>query len=153
MGKKLKLRYSADETSPLTGILKNKKKQSRFRWWHLPIALALTYFVVLSVFALGRQHGNRRNDDDAQTPISGDACPQFPAFESAGLTEERQNFEDAIKAQLSSDEFFKESTKRVQGAVQIPTESFDDMGEVREDERWEAFVWFHKFLIETFPLV
>ena len=43
--------------------------------------------------------------------------------------------------------------KRMQGAVRIPTESFDDMGPVGEDSRWDVFKEFHKYLVESFPLV
>ena len=35
---------------------------------------------------------------------------------------------------------------------QIPTESFDDNGEPEEDPRWQPFVDFQKWLIDTFPL-
>ncbi|ORY29955.1 carboxypeptidase s precursor [Naematelia encephala] len=37
-------------------------------------------------------------------------------------------------------------------AVQIPTESFDDNGEPKEDPRWAPFVDFQKWLQATFPL-
>jgi Gly-Xaa carboxypeptidase len=41
----------------------------------------------------------------------------------------------------------------LQGAVKIPKESFDDMGQVGEDPRWNVFVDFHAYLEKTFPLV
>ncbi|KAF5375364.1 hypothetical protein D9615_008006 [Tricholomella constricta] len=39
------------------------------------------------------------------------------------------------------------------GAVRIPTESYDDMGPVGEDARWDAFAPFHNYLASAFPLV
>lgn len=39
------------------------------------------------------------------------------------------------------------------GAVQIPTESHDQMGEIGEDPRWEAFAPFHTYLHGAFPLM
>jgi hypothetical protein len=39
------------------------------------------------------------------------------------------------------------------GAVQIPTESFDKMGAIGEDKRWEAFGPFHDYLLKAFPQV
>ncbi|KAI0047164.1 carboxypeptidase S [Auriscalpium vulgare] len=39
------------------------------------------------------------------------------------------------------------------GAVRVPTESYDGMGPVGEDSRWEAFQPFHDYLFQTFPLV
>lgn len=61
--------------------------------------------------------------------------------------------EKEVKDAIDSKEFFDKSLKRMQGAVQIPTESFDDMGLVGEDERWDIFKDFHAFLEESFPLV
>jgi Gly-Xaa carboxypeptidase len=63
------------------------------------------------------------------------------------------NLEKEVREELSSDTFFDKSLKKLQGAVQIPTESFDDMGKVGEDPRWDIFVDFHKYLKEAFPLV
>ena len=54
---------------------------------------------------------------------------------------------------MRTDDFLDQSLKRMQGAVKIPTESFDDMGPVGDDPRWDIFVDFHDFLKETFPLV
>lgn len=39
------------------------------------------------------------------------------------------------------------------GAVKIPTESDNQMGDVGEDPRWEAFGPFHDYLLKSFPRV
>ncbi|WVO21424.1 uncharacterized protein IAS62_002732 [Cryptococcus decagattii] len=39
------------------------------------------------------------------------------------------------------------------GAVKVPTEVFDVMGEIGEDERWDVFYKFADYLEESFPLV
>lgn len=56
-------------------------------------------------------------------------------------------------SELSGEDFFNASVERLQGAVKIPTESFDDMKPVGDDPRWNIFSDFHKYLEETFPLV
>ncbi|ODO07743.1 hypothetical protein I350_03319 [Cryptococcus amylolentus CBS 6273] len=43
--------------------------------------------------------------------------------------------------------------KRLQDAIRIPTEMFDEMGSVDEDPRWQIFSQFHDFLEKTFPLI
>ncbi|WVQ75768.1 hypothetical protein IAR50_005399 [Cryptococcus sp. DSM 104548] len=43
--------------------------------------------------------------------------------------------------------------KRLQDAIRIPTEMFDEMGPVDEDPRWQIFAQFHDFLEKTFPLI
>ena len=54
---------------------------------------------------------------------------------------------------IGSNEFFEKSLKRMQGAVRILTESFDDMGPAGEDPRWDVFREFHAYLEESFPFV
>jgi Gly-Xaa carboxypeptidase len=79
------------------------------------------------------------------------ACPQFPAIQSS--LDDRKKLEKEVGDEIGSDDFFDKSLKRMQGAVQIPTESFDDMGKVGEDPRWDVFIEFHDYLKKTFPLV
>ncbi|KAI7499124.1 carboxypeptidase S [Hortaea werneckii] len=52
---------------------------------------------------------------------------------------------------LSTDDFKQASIKRHSGAVQIPTESFDDMRPVGKDKRWDTRFELHKYLANTFP--
>ncbi|ODN76459.1 hypothetical protein L198_08054 [Cryptococcus wingfieldii CBS 7118] len=42
---------------------------------------------------------------------------------------------------------------RLIGAVQIGTETFDDLGKYGEDTRWDGFPKLHRYLEEQFPLV
>jgi len=39
------------------------------------------------------------------------------------------------------------------GAVRVPTQSYDDMGPIGEDPRWEAFAPFHEYLLKVFPRI
>jgi len=63
---------------------------------------------------------------------------------------------DALKDSfdyLSTPAFEKDSIARLSGAVQIPTESYDDLGEIGEDKRWEALYPLHDYLKATFPRI
>ncbi|ORY30169.1 putative carboxypeptidase s precursor [Naematelia encephala] len=40
-----------------------------------------------------------------------------------------------------------------QGAIKVPTQVYDGMGEPGEDERWDIFGEFHEYLEESYPLV
>lgn len=76
-------------------------------------------------------------------------CPQvdplFPSKSSAEL--------DDMQTYLESDAFRSVAIERLSGAVQIPTQSYDDMDDVGDDPRWEIFFNFAEYLEETFPLV
>ncbi len=79
------------------------------------------------------------------------ACPQYSPIKAH--SEARANLEQEWLADLSTDDFFDASVKRLQGAVQIPTESYDDMKPVGDDPRWDIFADFHDYLEDAFPFV
>ncbi|KAK4112705.1 carboxypeptidase S [Canariomyces notabilis] len=60
---------------------------------------------------------------------------------------------DEVYDRISSDVFRNASIRRLSGAVQVKTESFDDLGPIGEDPRWDVFYDFHKYLRATFPLI
>ncbi|KDQ15508.1 hypothetical protein BOTBODRAFT_54770 [Botryobasidium botryosum FD-172 SS1] len=59
----------------------------------------------------------------------------------------------SLGERYDSPEFKQRAVEWLSGAVQIPTESYDDMGAVGEDKRWEIFADFHKYLQDAFPKV
>ncbi|UNI19508.1 hypothetical protein JDV02_005690 [Purpureocillium takamizusanense] len=63
--------------------------------------------------------------------------------------------DDGLKSgdRLMSDEQRGIQVKRLTDAVAVPTESFDDNGDVDADPRWAVFGEFHKVLEQTFTLV
>jgi len=52
---------------------------------------------------------------------------------------------------LSTSSFENASIIRHAGAVKIPTESFDNMGKIGEDKRWDIMYDFAQYLEATFP--
>jgi len=54
---------------------------------------------------------------------------------------------------ISSPEFKNATIKRLSDAVKIKTETFDDLGEIGVDKRWEVFYGFSEYLEKTFPTV
>ncbi|KAH9066867.1 hypothetical protein EDB87DRAFT_1573733 [Lactarius vividus] len=75
-------------------------------------------------------------------------CPQVDALypdRNAPLWERLGN-------DFSQDAFALRAVEWLGGAVRVPTESYDKMGPVGVDERWEAFGPFHDYLLRSFPL-
>ena len=60
---------------------------------------------------------------------------------------------DKVYEHISSSAFRNATIKRLSAAVQVKTESFDDLGVIGEDARWDVFYAFHEFLEKTFPLI
>lgn len=54
---------------------------------------------------------------------------------------------------LASPHFLNASVPRLSGAVQVYSESFDDMGPIGQDPRWDVMYDFAAYLEKTFPLV
>lgn len=71
--------------------------------------------------------------------------PLFPSKSTKELND--------TESYLLSDDFRKLAIERLSGAVQIPTQSYDDMGEVGADPRWDIFNSFADYLAKTYPLV
>jgi len=59
---------------------------------------------------------------------------------------------EEMEAYLTSDAFRDAAIERLSGAVKIPTQSYDDMGVIGEDARWDIFYSFADYLSKTFPL-
>ncbi|KAF2805384.1 peptidase family M20/M25/M40 [Mytilinidion resinicola] len=76
-------------------------------------------------------------------------CPQVPPMFPGGSSEELLAMDDF----LQSAKFRNESIGRLAGAVRIPTMSFDDLGPIGEDKRWEVFYDFEAYLKGAFPLL
>lgn len=75
-------------------------------------------------------------------PDSKDFCKQVDAFDASNWT-----------AAYDVDGFEAKAAEWLGGAVRIPTESYDNMGPVGDDDHWVVFEKLHKYLEEQFPNV
>ena len=87
--------------------------------------------------AAGRSYVSLESSQCAQVD------PLFPAHSSEKLRE--------MDSFLSSQKFKNESIARLSGAVKIPTQSFDDMGDIGVDDRWDKMYNFAAYLKKIFP--
>ncbi|KAL1884074.1 hypothetical protein Daus18300_000183 [Diaporthe australafricana] len=71
--------------------------------------------------------------------------PLFPSKGSSSLA--------SMDEYLASSQFLNASTVRMTNAIQVNTQSYDNLGPVGEDERWDVFPPFAAYLEKTFPLV
>ncbi|KAM0722682.1 hypothetical protein Q7P37_002123 [Cladosporium fusiforme] len=107
----------------------------------LPLAAA-AYF--LSPFSY-LQIPSLSNGVDLQGPRCAQPAPLFPSSNSDEI--------DHAYDHVSSDAFRNETIARLSGAVKIPTQSFDNMGPIGEDKRWDVMYDFAEYLKQTFPKV
>lgn len=146
-----------DEKVPLVqrngsaGTLESKSTPPRRAGWPrlwaglallLLLRLCWTMSFMSAYFPLSRPHhrGAFHAADQCRQ-----AEPLFPSRKSAAL--------DSMDEFLTSPQFFNASVARVAGAVQIPTQSYDGMRPVGEDDRWDVMYDLALYLEHTFPLV
>lgn len=123
---------------------------NRYSW--IVVAILLFLFIGLLAVPTPKSHksGEVENDydEDAPTPDSNGICTQSSMKQLPD-----DDISKALETALSSDAYLKDSVERLSGAVQIPTESFDDMGPVGQDPRWDVFQVFHDYLERVYPKV
>ncbi|KAJ1304386.1 hypothetical protein OPQ81_005537 [Rhizoctonia solani] len=77
-----------------------------------------------------------------RAPESKDYCKQVEPFDASNWT-----------AAYDVDGFEAKAAELLGGAVRIPTESFDNMGNVGDDDHWVVFDKLHEYLEKQFPRV
>lgn len=87
-------------------------------------------------------------DAISDVPSTFDFCPQTEAI--------RPNLNAHIYAQvggkIETNEYRLRAVDWMSGAIREPTESYDTMGAIGEDPRWDTFGSFHDYLRSAFPL-
>ncbi|KAL2255965.1 hypothetical protein VTK26DRAFT_2413 [Humicola hyalothermophila] len=106
------------------------------------IALLVTFSGVAPVHRLLPWPATREGPDFKSGCAQPD--PLFPRKDAAI---------DEAYEQISTPAFRNATIRRLSGAVQVKTESFDDLGPIGEDPRWDVFYAFHEYLEKTFPLI
>ncbi|KAI8996549.1 carboxypeptidase S [Trametes punicea] len=78
-----------------------------------------------------------------------DLCPQPKALHPR----KHRALQEELERVYADETYRLKVYKALGGAIQIPTESYDDLGPVGEDSRWEPFGRLHEYLEQTFPRV
>lgn len=113
--------------------------------------LILLCFIPLAILSILKHRIYHWIADEPQQDVvlSKSSCHQpdalFPSSESDKL--------DEMYKHISSAKFKEESINRLSGAVQVPTQSFDDLGPIGEDPRWDVMYPFAEYLRKIFPLI
>jgi hypothetical protein len=123
---------------------------NRYSWIVAAVLLILFIGLLAVPKPSSHQPGDIEDDYDENAPIpdSSGICKQFPMKQLPD-----DNIQTALERALHSEDYLRGSVERLSGAVQIPTESFDDMGLVGEDPRWDVFQEFHDYLAKVYPNV
>ncbi|KAF8308590.1 carboxypeptidase S [Cantharellus anzutake] len=83
------------------------------------------------------------------SPTTAPICPQVPALSP----QTHKHLLADIESEYVTDDFKSRVVEWLGGAIQIPTQIYDDMKDVGNDSRWDNFGKFHSYLEDAFPLV
>ncbi|OAX43947.1 carboxypeptidase S [Rhizopogon vinicolor AM-OR11-026] len=108
------------------------------------VALAIS----VSAYFVKRPFGVTVPIGRALEDTSADLCPQVDEL----IPEKNGVIWESLQDTYSTEEFEARAVDWLGGAVRIPTETFDDMGDVTEPA-WEKFLPLHNYLKESFPLL
>ncbi|KAI0388972.1 peptidase family M20/M25/M40 [Xylariaceae sp. FL0594] len=103
------------------------------------VKTSITVYHRLAAYQDERSSGQQSADKCVQV------APLVPGQQSPALAD--------MDEYILSDKFRNETVDRLAGAVRIPTESYDDLGPVGEDPRWDTMYDLAAYLEKTFPLV
>lgn len=126
----------------------NVPPSTRHRPWTRTIYVIATLFIFSTLVFFDPRTIIDKTRNGENVDIKG-KCLQVPALHPQHHTEDLAKMD----RYLESDAFRNASILRLSRAVQIPTESFDDLGPVEKDPRWEIMFDFAKYLEKNFPRV
>ncbi|KAK3312261.1 hypothetical protein B0H66DRAFT_396260 [Apodospora peruviana] len=137
---------------PLRADNKDNKKQQRPKTRHLILAIVASAWAVHVFLSLIFGGGLLDHLSDAAWPqeqadLASQCVQPDPLFPS------NDTKLDAIVDYVTGEKFRLETIARLSRAVQVKSESFDDLGVIGEDPRWDVFYDFSAYLKKTFPLI
>jgi len=122
-------------------------QQPRWRYIGAILLHAIAFAVVvktsIEVYQRLKYHGGEHPSQSAAKCVQVE--PLVPGQQSPALSD--------MDEYIVSDKFRNETIDRLTGAIRIPTESYDDLGPVGEDPRWDSMYDLADYLKKTFPLV
>ena len=117
------------------------RPRKQFRWvWYLLLAVACIIGLVYDQINISSWRDNGSVADQCFQ-----VDPLVPNKSTASL--------DEMDEYLKSQKFRDKSIGRVSGVVKVPSQSYDDLGAVGEDSRWDIMYQVAAYLEKTFPLV
>ncbi|KAJ6784530.1 hypothetical protein PWT90_06066 [Aphanocladium album] len=77
-----------------------------------------------------------------------DVCPQAEPFLPSN-----KRVEQYVKDKVESSAYQREIINKLSGIIQIPSESYDELGPIGQDERWDIFFQIEEYIKKTYPRV
>ncbi|QKX54539.1 uncharacterized protein TRUGW13939_01626 [Talaromyces rugulosus] len=117
--------------------------------WFMRSALAIGLAVVfIALLNNARQSSTSHWLESYGPGTESETCQQVPK-----LSPTNKRVETYIRETVQSAEYQREVIKKLSGIIQIPSESYDELGPIGEDDRWDIFFQIESYLKDTYPTV
>ncbi|OAA56195.1 carboxypeptidase s [Niveomyces insectorum RCEF 264] len=118
------------------------------------VILVISFYVAfVGVRSLRHRASGRPRSGGQEHVVAEVSLPQCPAQEVIAPSARPDITENNVEKLFRTAAFRDLSVARLAGAIQIPTEDFEDMGPLGKDARWDVFYRFQRYLERTFPLL
>jgi Gly-Xaa carboxypeptidase len=135
-----------NEKLPLSNPMPAAGRKRKLWWTVVPSVLLLAWFHRRSGEAIIEAWGV---DSSSQNLALANSCKQvdpiFPTEKTDTLT--------AMDDFIASPKFVNDTVARMAGAIQVPSQSYDDLGPIGEDTRWDTMYDMAAYLEKTFPSI
>lgn len=75
-------------------------------------------------------------------------CQQVPK-----LSPKNTHVEQFVREKVESPEYHREIINKLSGMIRIPSESYDELGPIGEDKRWDVFYQMEDYIKSNYPTV
>lgn len=118
--------------------------------WFTPSALAIGLVVVFIALL------NKHRPDSSISPwleAYGPGSESETCQQVSKLSPTNKRVETYVREAVESAEYQREVIEKLSGIIQIPSESYDELGTIGEDDRWNIFFKVEDYLKHTYPTV
>lgn len=121
-------------------------------WKIVAVVAGLALLARFGLHSHSHSHSSHGHHGKHGKPGNGPTVPQCPQVEPLFPIQKSDALAE-MDDYIASAAFHNATIARMAGAVQIPTQSYDDMGVIGEDKRWDIMYDLAAYLEKTFPLV
>ncbi|KAJ5358621.1 uncharacterized protein N7496_011034 [Penicillium cataractarum] len=127
---------------------KRRDKNSKSPWvLHGALVIGLVS-ALIAIYNIPIQFSSSPELDNYGLGTESGICPQVPK-----LSPRNKQVEQYIREKVDSEEYHRKIINKLSGIIRIPSESYDDLGPIGEDDRWNIFFQVEGYIKASYPTV
>lgn len=133
----------------MTGHVNKQRDKSPNSSWVLHGALVIGLIsTLIALYNIPIQFSSSPELDKYGPGTESGICAQVPK-----LSPSNKKVEQYIREKVDSVEYHREIINKLSGIIRIPSESYDDLGPIGEDDRWNIFFQVEEYIKANYPTV